>query len=118
VSVLAPEERALLLEAVHTHRPDPRPLVDDLMTGERRLSGVEGNALREAVGDDLARTGLHASRRPSAVTRDPRLLVWMWAEGTLLECSSTAESWRLFDSDERTVDDLRVTDDDPRRCVF
>ena len=42
VSVLAPGEHALLLEAVQAHRPDLRPLVDDLMTGERRLSADEG----------------------------------------------------------------------------
>ena len=66
VSVLAAEEHALLLEAVHAHRPDLRPLVDDLMTGERRLSADEGNALREAVGADLAVTGFDETYEPTA----------------------------------------------------
>ena len=46
MSILSPQERALLLEAVDGRQPALRTLVDDLVAGERRLSADEGNAPR------------------------------------------------------------------------
>ena len=65
MSVLTPEEHALLLETVDAHRPDLRLLVAELVTGERRLSADEGNALREAVGEDLMLTGFDEAYEPT-----------------------------------------------------
>jgi hypothetical protein len=66
MSVLTVEEHALLLEAVDAHRPDLRPLVAELVVGDRRLAAWEGNALREAVGDDLAQPGFDEEYEPTA----------------------------------------------------
>ena len=66
MSVLTPKEHALLLEGVDAHRPDLRPLVVELVIGERRLSADEGNALREAVGTELAVTGFDEAYEPTA----------------------------------------------------
>ena len=66
MSILSPQERALLLEAVDGHQPALRTLVDELVAGERRLSADEGNALRGAVTFELARTGFDADYEPTA----------------------------------------------------
>jgi hypothetical protein len=50
----------LLSQAVARHRPELLPLVGELVAGERRLSASEGNALREAVGQELTGSGFTA----------------------------------------------------------
>jgi hypothetical protein len=65
VAVLTTEEQTLLMEAVDGYQPALRPLVDELIAGERRLTADEGNALRDAVTDELARTGFDAVWEPN-----------------------------------------------------
>ena len=65
VEVLTPDEHALLIEAIDARRPELQPLVADLMVGERRLSADEGNALRDVVGAELARTGFGKDWEPT-----------------------------------------------------
>jgi hypothetical protein len=63
---LTRDEHALLLEAIDERRPDLRSLVAELVAGERRLSADEGNALRDAVGNELARMGFGRDWEPTA----------------------------------------------------
>jgi hypothetical protein len=65
LSGLSPSEHSLLADAVETHRPGLRPLVDELAAGERRLSAEEGNALRDAVTEELARAGFDGEYVPT-----------------------------------------------------
>jgi hypothetical protein len=65
VAVLTSEERALLVEAIKGSQPALLPLIDELVAGERRLTADEGNALRDAVTDELARTGFAAECEPN-----------------------------------------------------
>jgi hypothetical protein len=55
--LLSVDERSLLSEAVDSRAPELSPLVDKLDRGTR-LSPEEANALRDAVGDELAATGV------------------------------------------------------------
>jgi hypothetical protein len=65
VSGLSPSEDPLLAAAVETRQPGLRPLVDELAAGERRLSAEEGNALRDAVTEELARAGFDGEYVPT-----------------------------------------------------
>ena len=65
VSGLSPSEHSLLADAVETQRPGLRPLVDELAVGERRLSAEEGNALRDAVTEELARSSFDRQYVPT-----------------------------------------------------
>jgi len=65
MAIMTSEEHALLVEAVDMVDPALRPLVDDLIVGERRLTADEGDALREAVTNELARTGFDDDREPT-----------------------------------------------------
>lgn len=62
MAILTSEEQVLLLEAVDMVQPALRPLVDDLVAGERRLTADEGNALRDAATNELARSGFDDDR--------------------------------------------------------
>jgi hypothetical protein len=58
-------EQAPLAEAVARSQPALRPLVDELVAGERRLRADGGDALRDAVTDELARIGFDAKWEPN-----------------------------------------------------
>jgi hypothetical protein len=53
-------EQALLDEVVAHRHMGLRALRDDLLRG-RRLTAVEANALRDAIGDELTETGIDAA---------------------------------------------------------
>ena len=56
---LTQDEQELLREAVANRAPELQPLVDKLVGG-RILTGAEANALRDAIGDELAGSGVDA----------------------------------------------------------
>lgn len=49
----------MLEDAFERGGPELRPILDELLSG-RRLTRTQANALREAIGDELARTGVDA----------------------------------------------------------
>jgi hypothetical protein len=65
MEVLTDEEQALLLEVIGHDQQVLRPLVDELIAGPLRLTASEGNALRDAVGKELARTGFGTDWEPN-----------------------------------------------------
>lgn len=56
---LTEEEQRLLDEVVADRDPELRELVADMLVG-RRLTASEGNRLRDAIGEELAETGVDA----------------------------------------------------------
>jgi hypothetical protein len=63
--IMTPDEHSLLLEAVERFQPELRPLVDELVAEGRRLTADEGNSLRDAVTDELARSGFDYRSEPT-----------------------------------------------------
>lgn len=51
------DERRLLLEVVESHETDLKRLLDDVLSG-RTLTIEEANLLRDAIGDELTKTGV------------------------------------------------------------
>lgn len=58
---LTPEERALLDEVLTSRDPALRSLAADMLGG-RILTTPEANELRDAIGDELVRTGVDADK--------------------------------------------------------
>ncbi len=56
-TIISADEHTLLLEVVEGWQPMLRPLVDELVAEERRLTADEGNLLRDAVAEELAYCG-------------------------------------------------------------
>ena len=54
---LSSEEQALLNEVIAHRDPELQRLASDVVTG-RRLTVPEANSLRDAIGDELAATGV------------------------------------------------------------
>ena len=51
------EERQLLVEVLERHQPLLKRLLDDALGG-RKLTAADANLLRDAIGDELAATGV------------------------------------------------------------
>jgi hypothetical protein len=73
---LTREEIALLREAVAKHQPDLLPVVERVVNG-RRLTNVEGNALRYAVGREIsAELDPHSVKMDDLIDRIGQMMEW------------------------------------------